>query len=130
MSRWSAADLNRLCAQEGITQFAGRASRTSKYGNKPTIVDGYVFDSKLEGKRYGELKLLKMTGHIQDLVLQKSYALHVNGVQIGKYLADFTYLEDGKEIIEDCKGFRTPLYRWKKAHVYAEYGISIKEITS
>lgn len=126
MSRWSVADLNRVAAKG----MALGPTRTRKYGNQPTMVDGYVFDSKLEGKRYGELKLLKMTGQIHDLVLQKSYPLHVKGVQIGKYLADFTYLEDGKEVIEDCKGFITPLYRWKKAHVFAEYGISIREITA
>ena len=28
---------------------------------------------------------------------------------------------------EDVKGFKTPLYRWKKKHVAAQYGIDILE---
>lgn len=33
--------------------------RYNKYYNKKTIVDGIEFDSKLESKRYIELKLLE-----------------------------------------------------------------------
>jgi hypothetical protein len=28
------------------------------------------------------------------------------------------------------KGFKTPLYRWKKKHVEAQYGITIREVTA
>lgn len=37
--------------------------RYNKYHNKKTIVDGIEFDSKLEAKRYTELKLLEKTRH-------------------------------------------------------------------
>ena len=29
---------------------------------------------------------------------------------------------------EDVKGFKTPLYRWKKKHVEAQYKITVVEI--
>jgi hypothetical protein len=31
-------------------------------------------------------------------------------------------------VVEDVKGFKTELYRWKKKHVEAQYGIEIVEI--
>ena len=46
-----------------------------KYGNKKTIVDGFGFDSKLEAKRYNELKMLLRSGVITDLTLQKVFLL-------------------------------------------------------
>ena len=53
--------------------------------------------------------------------------LEVAGAQIGKYVADFVYIENDEEVIEDSKGYRTPLYRWKKKHVEAQYKRKIKE---
>lgn len=124
MSRWSAADLARVAS----TRVAQVASMTGKYGNTPTVVDGILFDSKLEAKRYGELKLLKMAGQIQDLKIHQKWDLHVHGIRIGYYESDFSYLENGMPVIEDCKGVPTPLYRWKKKHVEAQYGLTIREI--
>jgi len=47
---------------------------------------------------------------------------------IGSYRADFTYVnEDGQPIVEDVKGFRTPVYRLKKKLMRALYGIEILE---
>jgi hypothetical protein len=31
-------------------------------------------------------------------------------------------------VVEDVKGMRTPMYRWKKKHVEAQYGITITEV--
>jgi len=55
------------------------------------------------------------------------FSLEVAGETIGKYVADFTYNEDDQEIVEDSKGFATPLYKWKKRHVEVQYKIKIKE---
>lgn len=122
MSRWNAANLARHNRQ--------RIATTRKYGNEPQVVDGHLFDSKLEAKRYGELKLLQMVGQIHDLKVHEVFDLHANGERLGYYEADFSYLEDGQRVIEDCKGVLTPLYRWKKKHLKAEYGINISEIKS
>jgi hypothetical protein len=126
MTRWTAADLARspLTVQGGKPQ----VKPSLKYSNQPKYVDGILFDSKLEARRYGELKLLKMTGAIIDLKVHQRWYLHVGNVELGHYESDFSYLEDGKIVLEDCKGVKTPLYRWKKRHVQAEYGIHIREI--
>lgn len=115
----------------------------SKYRAKRTEVDGITFASMKEARRYQELKLLEKAGEIRQLVLQPSYPLDAFGVEsrpIGVYRADFSYqkqvrdrLDNGvgvrgwREVVEDVKGFRTPLYRWKKKHAEAQYGITILE---
>lgn len=101
--------------------------KPGKYGNKKVEVDGIKFDSKKEAKRYGELKWLAETGQISELELQKSFRLEVNNYLIAHYRADFVYYECGKRIIEDCKGFRTPVYKLKKKLMLAIYGIEIRE---
>lgn len=84
-----------------------------KYGNKKTEVDGIKFDSKKEALRYGELRILEMGGVIHNLKLQPTFKLIVGGLPICKYRADFAYLEDGIETVEDVKGFKTPEYKLK-----------------
>lgn len=84
----------------------------NKYGNKKTIVNGIVFDSKKESERYCELLLLQKTGEISNLELQKEFLLLPieNGEKAVKYIADFVYMENRKMIIEDVKGVRTQAY--------------------
>jgi hypothetical protein len=119
-----------------------------KYGAVRTEVDGVTFASKAEANRYAELKLLQKAGKIESLELQPVFPLRVllttgtfTGAGkalageypvIGKYVADFKYFRCDAPtgwIIEDVKGMPTPLYRWKKKHVEAQYGIEITEIT-
>jgi len=101
----------------------------SKYRAVRVNVDGIVFHSKREANRYCELKLLEKSGEIGQLEMQCRYALKVVGQKIGSYVADFTYWDkDGNFHCEDVKGFRTPLYRWKKKHFEAQYGITIQEV--
>ena len=103
------------------------AKRRTKFGNIVTSVDGRRFDSQKEAKRYVELKLLEKAGEISSLRMQVPFKLDVGSANIGKYYADFVYTLDGKEVVEDVKGFRTAMYKWKKKHVEAQYGIQIKE---
>ena len=108
--------------------------KPSKYRAKPTVVDGIRFASMKEAKRYGELKLLEKAGEITDLELQSVF--HLNAANpsqpcfVGKYLADFSYYDARTRqlVVEDVKGFKTPLYRWKKKHVEAQYGLKIREV--
>lgn len=37
------------------------------------------------------------------------------------------YFEDGKFVVEDCKGMKTPLYLWKRRHFEIQYGVKIRE---
>jgi hypothetical protein len=111
--------------------------RPHKFNAKPTVVDGIRFASMKEAKRYQELKLLEKAGEVKGLQLQPVYELSVPvphrttaRVKIGKYVADFRYRlgPKGVLVVEDVKGFKTPLYRWKKRHVEAQYGIEIREV--
>ena len=101
--------------------------RSHKYGAKPVTIDGHRFHSKAEGARYRLLTLLVRAGEISDLTLQPRFPLVVCGVTIGHYVADFEYRERGARIVEDVKGMKTPLYRWKKKHFEAQYGLLIRE---
>lgn len=108
--------------------------KKNKYQAIRTTIDGITFDSKREAKRYSELKIMQQAGVIKDLKLQVAFPLcgwaneplkYDTGNQI-KYIADFTYEDKGRLIIEDSKGMRTPLYRLKKA-VMKAMGHEIKE---
>jgi hypothetical protein len=108
-----------------------RKSKT-KLNNQSIVIDGIEFQSKKEGNRYCELKLLERTGAISNLELQKRFELipaqyetietgeyYKAGVKKGQpktkrvcieqsvvYIADFVYQENGKTVVEDVKGFR------------------------
>jgi hypothetical protein len=91
--------------------------RRNKYNAKKTMVDGHLFDSQKEAKRYFELKCLQAAGEVWKLELQPKFDLMVNGVKVGTYIADFRYeTHDGKVIIEDVKSpvTKTPVYNLKK----------------
>ena len=109
---------------------AARAvGRRHKYGARPTTVDGIRFASQKEAGRYRELRLLEKAGEIMALELQPSFDLTVRGVRIARYVADFQYYRpDGELVTEDVKGVRTPVYRLKKKHVEAQYGIRVVEV--
>ncbi len=100
----------------------------NKYGAVKTTVDGIKFDSKKEAARYRVLVLCEKAGSISNLSLQPKFDLMVNGTKIGFYKADFKYnLLDGKEVIEDVKGMKTPIYNLKKKMIKAIYGFDIFE---
>lgn len=104
----------------------------NKYGNKPTTVDGYDFDSRLEANRYGELVLMQKAGIITDLAVHPRWDLPVNGVIVARYEADFSYsdVESGKLVVEDTKSgpTKTPTYRIKAKLMLAIHGIRVSEI--
>ena len=118
---------------------AWRYKPSNKYGNHKTEVDGIVFDSMLEAKRYGELKLMQRAGMIENLELQPRFVLQPsfkkNGKTIRKieYVADFAYQKNGQLIVEDTKSPATLAnkeYRLKKKLFEFKYPeLTIKEIT-
>lgn len=104
----------------------------SKYRNQKVEVDGIKFDSKREANRYYELKLYQRTKQISDLQLQVPFVL-IDKSKWGraiKYVADFTYIQDGKLVVEDVKSpiSITPVYKLKKRLLAERYGIEIKEV--
>lgn len=112
-----------------LSAAGGTRHKSSKYRSIPTEIDGIKFPSRLEARRYSELKLLQAAGEISSLEMQVAFILHARGGQpVGKYVADFVYRNAGGcQIVEDTKGFLTALYKWKRKHLFAEYGITIIE---
>ena len=111
------------------------AKKTNKYFAKKTEVDGIMFDSKKESIRYLQLLELEKLGKISNLERQEPFVLHADAITIGKYMLDFVYWsnEAGAMIYEDVKAWdkkkkkwlATPIAKWKKKHVEAEYGINV-----
>ena len=112
----------------------------SKYQNKKVEVDGILFDSKKEARVYGELKLLRAAGEIQDFKRQVNYELIPSQYDVvdGKkkcvekpvsYRADFVVEHlDGETAIIDCKGMRTPVYIIKRKLLRYLLKLNIKEV--
>ena len=112
-----------------------------KYGNKKVEIDGIEFDSKKEAQRYWELKLLQRAGKITDLQLQKEFELipaqRIDGKVVEracKYKADFAYMKDGQQVVEDVKGYRDPAsagyakFVIKRKLMLHVYGIRVIEV--
>jgi hypothetical protein len=121
---------NRWLKAPGGVKVLSTPQTRAKYGNKRT--NGYA--SAREAKRAAELKLLEKAGEIVELQEQFKYPL-IDKDQLGRaisYVADFTYGEkqsDGslKLVVEDVKGFKTPVYKLKRRMLFAKYGVEIRE---
>ena len=106
----------------------------SKYGAIKTTIDGIKFDSKKEGSRYSELKLMQTIGIVKSFELQPSFILHEgykrkDGKKIRPivYKADFGVVyADGHIEIEDVKGILTPLFKLKRKLLEAKYDLILK----
>lgn len=122
---------------------------TNKYNNKKCTVNGIIFDSRKEARRYQELLLLQRAGVIKNLQRQVKYVLIPAQYEVverydksgkrlkdGKklierecaYVADFVYEEDGKIIVEDTKGMKTKDYIIKRKLMLFVHGIRVREV--
>lgn len=107
----------------------------NKYRNVKVSFDGIEFDSAHERDRYAELKLLERAGAISDLKLQPVFelvpAIKENGRVVQRavtYRADFSYVKDGRLVVEDAKGVKTDVYKIKKKLMRFVHGIVIEEV--
>lgn len=106
-----------------------RGTKRSKYGAKPTVLDGIRFASRREAARYAELKALQRAGVISDLELQPAFPLVVQGIKVATYRADFRYRNrSGEIVVEDVKGVATPVYRLKAKLMLALHKIAVSEV--
>ena len=111
----------------------------NKYNNRKVELNGFTFDSQKEARRYRDLQLLERTGVIQELKTQVAFVL-ADSVKFEnearrkpavKYIADFTYIENDKLIIEDVKSAITrkdKVYRLKKHFMKSVHGLEIREV--
>ena len=107
-----------------------------KYRNKPCEVGAEKYRSQRERDRHQLLMRLQASGQIAGLTREVPFILAA-GVKIEgekrarpavKYVADFIYsTADGRHVVEDAKGFQTPLYRLKKHLMATVHGISVME---
>ena len=107
----------------------------SKYGSRKVTRDGMTFDSQKEYRRFCELRLLERAGKVTDLQRQVKFELipsqRIGGKVVERacaYVADFVYMENGKKVVEDTKGFKTTDYIIKRKLMLWVHGIRIKEI--
>jgi hypothetical protein len=114
-----------------ISEAAARTiNRKAKFKNIRTEQDGVTHDSGWEAERFQQLKLMEKAGEIRDLRHHVGFPLLVGDELVGSYEADAVYFDQrlNRKIVEDAKGCRTPLYRWKARHFKAQYGFSITEV--
>lgn len=93
-------------------------------------VDGIVFASGREAKRYAELKLLERAGEISRLELQPAFPVLIKGQTFCTYTADFSYFERGYWIVEDVKSSGTAkdaAYRLRKKAAVLFHSITVRE---
>lgn len=110
-------------------------SKGSKYGNRKVVRSGITYDSRKEADRHAVLKLLERAGKIRDLQHQVKFELlpaqkDSTGRVIERavsYIADFTYYDGERFVVEDTKGYKTPEYKLKKKMLLYFHGIHIKE---
>lgn len=106
----------------------------NKYRNKKTEYKGMVFDSKKEFLRYLVLEDKQNKGEIKNLkrqvpfILVPAFNLNKKRYREMKYIADYVYEENGKQVVEDVKGMRTDVYKLKKKLMAYIYQIEIKEV--
>jgi len=88
--------------------------KRNKFGAKKTVIDGITFDSKKEAEHYKILKIRLAAKQIKHLARQVIFRLEINGMLICKYVADFTYVENGRLVVDEVKGFETAVWKLKK----------------
>ena len=107
--------------------------RPHKYNAQKTSVGSIAFDSRAEATRYKQLCLLQKAGVISELELQPTFTLldaftDWSGKKHRemKYRADFRYIEEGREIIEDVKGMETKVFKIKQKLFLSRYNLELR----
>ena len=134
MPRWTEQDLSKFEEQSGRKVAAPKSSVTRlippkprKYRNEPVIVDDIRFDSKLESRRYVEIKALQAVKRIQYFLMQVPFRLPGGII----YRADFQIFWGNdiqglhKVTYEDCHGADTRVKTNKLKQVKALYKVDV-----
>ncbi len=97
-------------------------------------MDGVVFDSEAEMKRFADLQMLERAGEISDLRRQISYDIEINGQHFCTYTSDHEYLDKtGTPIIEEFKtefSKREQAYSLRRRAFELYHNLKVTEIIS
>lgn len=124
---WTTKDLAEVYRNRGEDPLSAvmdaGASKRTKYNSRKKEIDGHLFDSTKEARRYECLKAMQQVRQISDLQLQPVFLLQEGFRTIGRhwcrpihYRADFSYLDrEGNQVVEDVKSAptKTQAYRIK-----------------
>ncbi|MGI9142812.1 MAG: DUF1064 domain-containing protein [Fluviibacter sp.] len=95
-------------------------------------MDGVLFASQKEMKRYAELRLLVRAGEITDLALQPKFEVDGNGEPFCVYTADFSYRDKaGNLIVEEIKSTGTAkdaAYKLRKKAAELAFDMTVTEV--
>lgn len=110
--------------------FFPETKKPSKFRNEKVVVNGRKFDSKREAERAGELELMHKLGLISDLKYQVRFEVipKQGSRRAAFYVADFTFVEDGKLVVEDAKGCKTREFVLKSKLMQEKHGIYVREV--
>lgn len=112
----------------------------NKYNAQKCKINGCVYDSRKEARRYAELQILLKAGIISQLRRQVKYILiptqrDEDGKLIEKecsYIADFVYDQDGRTVVEDVKGYKDGaayrIFGIKRKLMLYTHGIRVREV--
>ena len=134
--------MSSISVEEYRKQFGGgrkTGAKSNKFNAQKIEKDGMKFDSQKEFKRYIELTAQMQRGEISELQCQVKFELapkvKIAGEKRAKpalrYFADFTYMSNGKLIVEDVKSVVTrklASFRNKKHLMKTVHDIDIKEV--
>lgn len=123
-----------------VRHIQGELRKPSKMSNVRVVAEsGEKFASKAEHARWVELKSKERIGLISNLQTQEVFVLVPGAVIVTpegsrkkppiRYIADFTYYQNGAKVVEDVKGFKTAMYLVKQHMMKAILGIDITEIS-
>jgi hypothetical protein len=110
------------------------AKGPTKYRNRPfRDAQGVYWHSRKEHRHWLVLRAAEAAGLVRDLRRQVRYRLTVNGVEVGSYVADFTFFdaETDRVVVQDTKSPATrklPLYRLKRNLMRAVWGLAVEEV--
>lgn len=119
-----------------ITDF-GRKKR-GKVSHERVTVGGIVFDSQAEAERYRVLRVMENSGQITHLVCHPRWEIIPEQRPEGhrpfrpaRYTADFSYIRDGKLVVEDVKSEYTRQeedYKLRRKLMLLVHGIYVEEV--
>jgi hypothetical protein len=97
------------------------SKKRPKYGNRKVVKNGEKFDSVHEYERHLVLLDMQKRGEISELQRQDRLEVWVLDTLICTYVADWSYIQNGRTVIEDAKGFQTPEFKLKWKLVQAVF---------